>query len=89
MDEGESPEQAVTRELREEVCGDWADQNDGGCVVKIKHQDHVMTQVSASTGFCLHFYAKKLPDIDSVGQLEKRTLQARDWGSEVGQGPGV
>lgn len=78
VDAGETPEQAVIREVREEVGGHGG--RDG---LEIEQQDHVMTQVSKSTGFCLHFYAKCLPDVSALAVLEASTLKAKDWGSEV------
>ena len=72
VDHGETPEQAVARELQEET---------GGGVV-IGHDDHVSTTYSRNTKFCLHFYAKKL-SLDKFRTIEMGCPHAHDWGSEV------
>ena len=72
MDEGESPEAAVTRELAEEVGGS----------VSIQKSDHVTTCHSKKTNLCLHFYAKELP-MEQFKEIERGVPRAHDWGSEV------
>ncbi len=72
VDQGETPEEAVSRELAEEV-------GDG---VTIQRSDHVVTSVSHQTKFCLHFYAKQVP-MATFKQLEKDCLLANDWSIEV------
>ena len=85
LDQGETPEQAVTREVREEVGGQGGGGVEGVAKdgIVIERVDHVITQVSEKTGFCLHFYAKHLPDMTTLALLETHTLMAKDWGSEV------
>lgn len=73
MDEGESPDQAVTRELEEEV---------GRCGVTIQPSDYVYTSSSQTTKFCLHLYAKEI-SMDRFKEIERGCTQAKDWGSEV------
>lgn len=80
VDEGETPEQAVTREVNEEVGLEGVDSADK---VTITRADHILTQVSEKTGFCLHLYAKSVADMDTVIRLETHTLRAKEWGSEV------
>ena len=72
MDQGETPEEAVTRELAEEL---------GGGVV-VNRSDHVITSISSKTKFCLHFYAKQVL-MPEFKQLEKGCMLAKDWSSEV------
>lgn len=72
LDEGESPHQAVTRELAEEVGGG----------VLVEECDHVVTSYSPKTSLCLHFYAKKVP-LASLVEMEGGATRAEDWGSEV------
>ena len=90
VDEAETPEEAVTREVVEEVGkigGGGQEQKEGrknGGQLVILRSDHVMTQISCKTRFCYHFYAKQLPDMQTFMELEAGVLQAKDWGSEVG-----
>ncbi len=81
VDDGETPEEAVTREVCEEVGLDGVDAPDP---LVIARSDHVLTQVSRETGFCLHFYAKCVADMKTFSRLEMQTLRANEWGSEVG-----
>ncbi len=75
VDEGETPQQAVTREFKEEVGCD-----DG--MVTITTADHICTHYSHHTRLCLHFFAKEVTR-DVYLNLEKSALTAKDWGKEV------
>ena len=75
VDKGETPEGAVNREMCEEL----------GCspdVCIILETDHVMSQVSYQTQFCLHFYAKEIT-LATLQQMEKSAIVCSDYGSEV------
>lgn len=72
VDEGETPEGAVTRELLEEMGGG----------VSIEHSDHVMTTYSTHTKFILHFYAKKV-SMETFRKIEEGVTKSKEWGSEV------
>lgn len=75
IDQGETPEQAVMRELAEEMGGS----------ISVERSDHVFTSYSISTKFCLHFYAKCIA-LDLFVAIESGITQARDWGGEVSRG---
>ena len=63
--DGGTPEVAVNREICEELgC------SPDSCV--ILESDHVMSQVSHKTQFCLHFYAKQI-SLATLEQMEKST----------------
>ncbi len=72
VDQGETPEEAASRELVEEV---------GGKVI-IQRSDHVITCISQKTKFCLHSYAKAVP-MAAFRQLEEGCVLAKDWSTEV------
>ena len=75
VDKGETPEVAVNREMCEEL----------GCspdICTILATDHVMSQVSYKTQFCLHFYAKQI-SIETLQQMERSAIVCSDYGSEV------
>ena len=75
VDEGETPESAVGREVAEEV----------GCapgLIKFTTDDHVITHYSDHTHFCLHFFAKEV-SLEQFTQLEANPPKARHWGIEV------
>ena len=75
VDKGETPEMAVNREMCEEL----------GCspdICTILDTDHVMSQVSYKTQFCLHFYAKQI-SIETLQQMERSAIVCSDYGSEV------
>lgn len=75
VDTGETPEEAVSREVTEEV----------GCapgLINFTTDDHVITHYSDHTHFCLHFFAKEV-SLDQFTQLEANTPQATHWGIEV------
>ena len=72
VDEGETPEEAVSREIREEMGGG----------VSIGRRDHVISNYSHKLGLCLHFYSKQL-SLDNFKELESQVTQAKDWGNEV------
>ena len=74
VDQGETPEEAVSRELGEEVGGG----------VTIERSNHVLTTFSHKTKFCLHFYAKQLL-MTTFRQLEEGSILAKDWSTEVCQ----
>ena len=75
VDEGETPEVAVNREMCEELgC------SSDSCV--ILETDHVMSQVSYKTQFCLHLYAKQI-SLTTLEQMERSTIVCSDYGSEV------
>ena len=72
MDQGESPHQAATRELAEEVGG----------AVSVEPADHVISNHSPKTGLCLHFYAKEI-SMATLRELEGGATRVHDWGAEV------
>lgn len=72
VDEGESPEEAVSREFQEEM----------GSPVSIQRQDHINTTYSTRTKFCLHFYAKEVT-MEQFRQMEHGCTRAKEWGDEV------
>ena len=75
VDEGETPEVAVNREMCEELgC------SPDSCV--ILESDHVMSQVSHKTQFCLHLYAKQI-SLTTLEEMERSTIVCSDYGSEV------
>ena len=75
VDEGETPEAAVNREMCEEVgC------SPDSCVVM--ETDHVLSQVSYTTHFCLHFYAKQI-SMKKLEQMERCMIAGKEYGSEV------
>ena len=75
VDKGETPEVAVNREMCEELgC------SPDSCV--ILETDHVMSQVSYKTRFCLHFYAKQIT-LATLQQMERSAIVCSDYGSEV------
>ena len=75
VDEGETPEVAVNREMCEELgC------SPDSCI--ILETDHVMLQVSHKTQFCLHSYAKQI-SLTTLKQMERSTVVCSDYGSEV------
>lgn len=73
VDKGETPEEAVSRELAEEV---------GGEAISIERSDHVITCISNTTKFCLHFYAKAISTA-AFRRLEEGCVLAKDWSTEV------
>lgn len=73
MDKGETPEHAATRELAEEVGGE----------LSVEEADHVRSDWSEKTGFCLHFYAKQLT-MKQFQEMEQGVMKAKDWAYEVG-----
>ena len=75
VDKGETPEVAVNREMCEELgC------SPDSCIILEK--DHVMSQVSYKTQFCLHFYAKQI-SLATLQQMERSAIICSDYGSEV------
>ena len=75
VDKGETPEVAVNREMCEEL----------GCspeICTILDADHVMSQVSYKTQFCLHFYAKQI-SIETLQQIEANVTTCKEYGAEV------
>ena len=75
VDQGETPEMAVNREMCEELgC------SSDSCVITIA--DHVISQVSYQTQFCLHFYAKEIA-IETLHSMERSAIVCNDYGSEV------
>ena len=75
VDVGESPEEAVSREVSEEV----------GCapgLINFTTDDHVITHYSDRTHFCLHFFAKEV-SLEQFAQLEANATHATHWGVEV------
>ncbi len=72
VDDGETPEEAVSREVLEEM----------GSAVTIERSDHVETSYSQKTRFCLHLYAKQL-SMERFKEIERGCTQANDWGLEV------
>ena len=75
VDKGETPEMAVNREMCEELgC------SPDSCVITTA--DHVMSQVSYQTQFCLHFYAKEIA-IETLNSMERSAIVCSDYGSEV------
>lgn len=72
VDQGETPDQAVSRELGEET----------GSAVSMESCDHVLTSYSTKTKLCLHFYAKQM-SMDAFSEVEGGITRAKDWGSEV------
>ena len=75
VDSGETPEEAVSREVAEEV----------GCApgqIDFTTDDHVITHYSDHTHFCLHFFAKEVT-LEQFTQLEAVSPQASRWGTEV------
>ena len=75
IDHGETPEMAVNREMCEEL----------GCspdICTILDTDHVMSQVSYKTQFCLHFYAKQI-SIETLRQIEGSVTACKEYGAEV------
>ena len=75
VDKGETPEEAVSREVAEEV----------GCTPGLTNfttDDHVITCYSDHTHFCLHFFAKEV-SLEQFTQLEAISPQATHWGTEV------
>ena len=75
VDKGETPEVAVNREMCEELgC------SPDSCV--ILEMDHVMSQVSYKTQFCLHFYAKQIT-LATLQQMERGVITCKEYGSEV------
>ena len=75
VDKGETPEEAVGREVAEEV----------GCapgLINFTTDDHVITHYSDHTCFCLHFFAKEV-SLEQFTQLETKAPQAAHWGVEV------
>ena len=56
-----------------------------GCKVgdfQIERKDHVFTQVSEQTKFCLHFYAKQLEESE-FKRVEEKAIKGHDYGHEV------
>lgn len=77
VDKGETPEAAVNREMCEELgC------SPDSCI--ILETDHVMSQVSYRTQFCLYFYAKEI-SLAMLQQMERSMIACKEYGSEVFQ----
>lgn len=72
VDQGETPEEAASREMAEEV----------GDQIVLHRSDHVITCISQKTKFCLHFYAKQL-SLAKFRELEEQCVHAKDWSTEV------
>ena len=75
IDKGETPEVAVNREMCEEL----------GCspdICVILETDHVLSQVSYKTHFCLHFYVKQI-SLETLQQMERSMIAGKEYGSEV------
>ncbi len=75
VDSGETPEEACTRECCEEL-------GISSSSLSVSSNDHVSTEYSNRSNFCLHFYAKQVP-YDIFKLMEKEALQSNDWGQEV------
>lgn len=72
VDAGESPIEALNRELREEINLDSR--------YKVKASDFICSHYSLSKQIVLHFYALK---VDDVLEIEKTALTSHDYGVEV------
>ena len=76
VDDGETPEQACTRECCEEL-------GVSASVITIDKTHYLFTHYSDETKYCLHFFAIELSN-DLFTELEMKSLQSQDWGEEVG-----
>ena len=75
LNAGESPEEAVSREVYEEV----------GCapgLINFTTDDHVITHYSDHAHFYFHFFAKEI-SLEQLAQLEADAIRATRWGTEV------
>lgn len=72
---GETPEQAASRELREET-------GYNGAGLELLPSDHVVTHVSDVTKLCLHFFAKQVT-LEQMQCIESSSVMASSWGGEV------
>ncbi len=75
VDEGETPEEACTRECCEEL-------GIAPSLLSITKKHHLFTHFSDHTKYCLHFYAIEIP-YSTYTEIEAKVLQSRDWGDEV------
>ena len=75
VDDGESPTEAVNRELREEVG--WIE--DVGPVMDSHYQ---FTHVDEYNKLVLHFYAIEVSET-KIFDIEKNSYRAKDFGEEV------
>ena len=75
VDKGETPEEACARECCEEL-------GISSTSLSISPNDHVSTEYSDHSNFCLHFYAKQV-QYEAFRLMERQALQSNDWGQEV------
>ncbi|XP_013419208.1 uncharacterized protein LOC106179942 [Lingula anatina] len=75
IDDGETPEEGLNRELEEEIGLDLT-----------KHSfckgDHLVSHVNHRKGMVLHFYCKRVT-LEDCFEIEKSTLHAKEYGIEV------
>ena len=103
MDAEESPEQAASRELAEVRLSEIIQyslslQETGYSGVVLHSADHVITQASETTKFCLHFFAKPVSTIlcsvccyglpcqltlEQLVAMECSVVTSSCWGEEV------
>lgn len=75
VDNGETPEAAVGRELAEEVGCDQG-------LIQFTKEDHVISHCSDHTHFLLHFFAKQV-SLEQLTELESYAPRGKQWGIEV------
>ncbi|XP_014272748.1 U8 snoRNA-decapping enzyme isoform X2 [Halyomorpha halys] len=75
VDDGETPEEAVTREMEEEMAMDRQK-------LKIDPKDHVVSHYCEEKDLVLHFFAKEV-SLSLFTDIEKMCLKSHDYGSEV------
>lgn len=75
VDDGETPEEAVTREMEEEMAMDRRK-------LKISAEDHVISHYCEEKDLVLHLFAKEV-SLSLFIDIEKTCLKSHDYGSEV------
>jgi U8 snoRNA-decapping enzyme len=76
VDAEEDPTLAVNRELSEELYSSRES------LFSVEDSDLLAVHHSADKDLLLYFYVKELP-LESVVELEKRSVEAPDYGQEV------
>ncbi|XP_014272767.1 U8 snoRNA-decapping enzyme isoform X2 [Halyomorpha halys] len=75
VDEGESAEEAVIRELKEEIS------TDKECF-DINSEDHIISHYSPEKNLIVHLYAKEV-SLNLFSELEQCSMKGYDYGIEV------
>ena len=75
VDPGESPLQAVNRELEEEIGLDLSRH-------RLEESDHVISFLNKKKVLVLHFFGKEV-SLQEFKEIELENLNAHDYGTEV------